>query len=159
MKGREFKTKYKPNLGVRTLCFLNWGVFINRYSGLIKMHLQGHERHWIASVHSCQQHSACFTAVPCTSPSALSASSFGSQATSAEGGVLSLHVICTLHICIGCHMMSSYQTTAARGPKQVLQLNGCFYRYLMFECARTTMSAIGTLFTFLCIGWQFDVER
>ena len=41
--------------------------------------------------------------------------------------VFSLHVICTLctlHI-VGCHVDFTF---AARGPKQELQLNGCFYR-------------------------------
>ena len=43
------------------------------------------------------------------------------------GSVFSLHVICTLLPCtyVGCH---TDHTFAARGPKQVLQLNGCFYR-------------------------------
>ena len=52
--------------------------------------------------------------MPCTSPRALSASSFGSKATLAEGGVFSLHVICTfctLHI-VGCHVTLTSQLAA-----------------------------------------------
>ena len=52
--------------------------------------------------------------MPCTSPRALSASSFGSKATLAEKSVFSLHVICTfctLHI-VGCHVTFTLQLAA-----------------------------------------------
>ena len=69
------------------------------------MHVQGHVGNGLLASTIAMQLCADITVVPCTSPRALSASSFGSKATLAEGGVFSFHVICTfctLHI-VGCH--------------------------------------------------------
>ena len=82
------------------------------------MHVQGHVGSGLLASTSAMLLRADITVVPCTSPRALSASSFGSKASLAEGGVLSLHVICTLctlHICIGCHD-STTQLAAQKIP-------------------------------------------